>query len=224
MIILKYLFIFALFSLVGWLLEVIYRSTINKKFINPGFMTGCVLPLYGFGVVILNILCSYFNNINSNHKLLLIFIISMIILTLLEYITGVIMINVFHVKLWDYSNVKFNYKGIICLQFSIIWGLLATIFYKVIFTWINTYSEYFINNTLGIFSLGIFYGIFIIDLVVSINLIEKIRNYSKEIKKIINIENFKVETLKLNRNKVLNIIYPYLHINKYLKDKMKRKK
>ena len=54
---LKYLFIFAIFSVVGWILEVTYRSITNKKFINPGFLSGCAIPLYGFGVVILNIIC-----------------------------------------------------------------------------------------------------------------------------------------------------------------------
>ena len=80
--ILKNMLIFAIFAIVGWLLEVTYRSIINKKFINPGFLTGCVVPLYGVGTIIINSICSIFNKIESDYKLLLIVAISIIILTL----------------------------------------------------------------------------------------------------------------------------------------------
>ena len=91
--ILKYLFIFSLFSIVGWFIEVSYRSYHNKKFINPGFLTGCAIPLYGFGAVIINLLCTLITNANNSHKYILIFIVSILLLTLLEFLTGRIMID-----------------------------------------------------------------------------------------------------------------------------------
>lgn len=218
---LKYLFIFAIFSVVGWILEVAYRSYHNKKFINPGFLSGCAIPLYGFGAVIINLLCTLVININNSHKLILISIVSILLLTLLEFITGRVMIDLFHVRLWDYSNEKLNYKGIICLKFSLIWGVLAIIYYKLFYSWINTFAIEFISDNYKIFILGIFYGIFIIDLSISINLLSKLTKYSKNIKKIINLENFKIDTLKEGSKKIWNKIYPYTHINKYLKDKIK---
>jgi len=75
MLFFEYLFIFCLFSVVGWILEFAYRSIVNKKIINPGFMSGCVVPLYGFGAVILNIICSLFNGVESNYKVIVIFCI-----------------------------------------------------------------------------------------------------------------------------------------------------
>lgn len=219
---LKYLFIFAIFSVVGWILEVTYRSITNKKFINPGFLSGCAIPLYGFGVVILNIICNIFININTNHKLIVIFFISTILLTLLEFLTGRIMLDLFHVKLWDYSNVRFNYKGIICPQFSVIWGALALLFYLLVFPGLNTFILKLVSSTLCIFILGIFYGIFIIDLCMSINLLSKLTKYSKRAKKIINFEKLKIDSIKKTGKKFWNVIYPYTHINKFLKDKIKK--
>lgn len=219
---LKYLFIFAIFSVVGWFLEVAYRSYHNKKFINPGFLSGCAIPLYGFGAVIINLLCSLVTNINNSHKIILISIVSILLLTLLEFITGRVMIDLFNVKLWDYSNEKLNYKGIICLKFSLAWGILSIVYYKLIYSWINTFIINFTSDTYKIFILGIFYGVFIIDLCMSINLLSKLTKYSKNIKKIINLENFKIDTLKDGSKKIWNKIYPYTNINKFLKDKIRK--
>lgn len=220
--ILKYLFIFAIFSITGWFLEVAYRSYHNKKFINPGFLSGCVIPLYGFGAVIINLLCTLVTNVNNSHKLIMIFFVSILLLTLLEFLTGRVMIDLFNVKLWDYSDEKLNYKGIICLKFSIAWGILAIIYYQFIYSWINDFAMNFISENYKIFILGIFYGIFIIDLCLSINLLNKITNYSKEIKKVINFENLKLDTIKENSKKAWNKIYPYSIINKFIKDKIKK--
>ena len=108
MIFYKYLFIFALFSIIGWILELTYRSLINKKLVNPGFMSGCVVPLYGMGAIILNVICILVTKLNVKHEILLIFIISIIFLTLLEFICGFISLKYFHIRLWDYRERKFK--------------------------------------------------------------------------------------------------------------------
>lgn len=224
MVFFKYLFIFCLFSVVGWILELVYRSIVMKKFINPGFMSGCVVPLYGFGAVIMNIICNLFSNIQSSYKVILIFIISVILLSLLEFISGFILLKYFHLKLWDYSDFKYNYKGFICLEFSFVWGLLALVFYLFIYPWLNTFALNFINSNIGIFSLGMFVGMFIIDLCVSIQLLNRLTKYANDIKEIINVEKLKIDVrMKTNRKKFWNAIYPYVSTNKYLRDKMKEK-
>ena len=85
---LKYLVIFSVFSIVGWILEVIYRSIFMKKFINPGFMSGCVVPIYGFGAVILNLVCSMYEKLNFGYKLILIFILLVSVLTIIKADSG----------------------------------------------------------------------------------------------------------------------------------------
>ncbi len=223
MMFLKILFIFALFSIVGWILEVIYRSLMVKKFVNPGFMTGCVVPIYGFGAIILNIICSALDGINSNNKILIIFLVSFLSLTLLEFISGYVLYKFMHVKLWDYSNYKFNYKGFICLRFSIIWGVCAFIFYFLVYPWINEVALSFTSNIIGIFFLGIYSGIFLVDLGVSINLLKQLVKYAKDIKEIVDLEKLKLTArMKVRRKKFLNAIYPYVSINRFLKEKIKR--
>lgn len=39
--------LFFLYSLMGWMLETIYRSISYRRLINPGFLTGPIVPLYG---------------------------------------------------------------------------------------------------------------------------------------------------------------------------------
>ena len=163
---LKYSFIFCLFAIVGWIIELIYRSNITKKLVNPGFMTGCVVPLYGFGAIIINILCVCFSDINLKYRVLFIFIISIIFLSFLEFVSGWIVFKLFNLSLWDYSNHKFNYKGFVCLYFSVIWGIFSVLYYYLVFPWINEFAVSFVNNQFCLLSLGIFYGVFFIDLFV----------------------------------------------------------
>ena len=45
------LFLFAVGSIVGWCLEVVYRSIVSGCIIIPGFLLGPYCPIYGFGFV-----------------------------------------------------------------------------------------------------------------------------------------------------------------------------
>lgn len=221
MVFFKYLFIFCLFSVVGWVLEVGFRSFVSRKFINPGFMSGCVVPLYGFGAVILDIICNLFVPITSKYKVIIIFILSMILLSILEFISGYILLKFFNLKLWDYSMFKYNYKGFICLEFSILWGLLSLIFYTFVFPWLNEFAINFISNTYGIFFLGIFVGVFLVDLCVSVGFLNRLTKYAKEVKEIIELEKLKLDVRRKNsRRKILNALYPYLSTNRYLKERL----
>lgn len=224
MIFFKYLFIFCIFSVVGWILEVTYRSMMTKRFVNPGFMTGCVVPLYGFGAVILNLICNLFNPITSNYKIIIIFILSVVLLSILEYFTGYMLLKLFNLKLWDYSDRKFNIKGFICLEFSLIWGFLSLVFYLFIYPWINSFAYNFATTNIGIFSLDMFMGTFLIDLCVSINLLSKLTKYSSQIKQTIYLEKVKIEArMNLKKKKIWNAIYPYISTNRFLRDKINKR-
>ena len=52
-------------------------------------------------------------------------IISSIIVTLIELISGTILLDVFGMRMWDYSDQLFNYRGFICPLFSIAWLFLG---------------------------------------------------------------------------------------------------
>lgn len=114
---------FIIYSFLGWVLESIFRSFCEKKIINTGFLRGPICPIYGCGAIIMILFLKNF----SNSKILL-FAMSIIFLSLWEYIVGVILEKLFKTKYWDYSDHKFNYKGRICLTNSIAWGFLGVLF------------------------------------------------------------------------------------------------
>lgn len=114
---------FIIYSFLGWVLESIFRSFCEKKIINTGFLRGPICPIYGCGAIIMILFLKNF----SNSKILL-FIMSIIFLSLWEYVVGVILEKLFKTKYWNYSDHKFNYKGRICLTNSIAWGFLGVFF------------------------------------------------------------------------------------------------
>lgn len=121
---LDFLFSFAIFSCIGWIIEVIYRSFVNKRFVNPGLLRGPYLIIYGTGGTLLLILATLLKDSGIFLKV----VVYGVTLTFLEYISGLIALKFFNKKLWDYSDNFLNYKGIICLKFSIYWTLLALFF------------------------------------------------------------------------------------------------
>ena len=119
-----YVALFAIYSFMGWIIEVIYRSITQRKFVNAGFLFGPFIPLYGFGALFLILLQHFFQ---SWHVLPRLFIFGLA-LTVLEYMVGYFAEKIFELTLWDYSEYKFNLHGRVCLLFSVIWAALAFIF------------------------------------------------------------------------------------------------
>ena len=124
---LQWLLFFYLYSLIGWCFESVYVSIKKRRLINRGFIRGPFLPLYGSGAIVMLFVSRPFSD-----QILYLFLAGMIGATLLEYITGVLMESLFKVRYWDYSNLKFNYQGQICLSSSIAWGGLTVLMTRVI--------------------------------------------------------------------------------------------
>lgn len=99
----------------------------KKEWINRGFLHGPGLPIYGFGAIIILWLTLPFKD-----NLLLVFILGMLGASILEYVTGIVMERLFHMRYWDYSSQKFNLNGYISLFTSLGWGLLSTLLVKFI--------------------------------------------------------------------------------------------
>ena len=118
------LFSFSFFSILGWMLEVSYRSVRDKRFVNPGLLKGPYLPLYGTGALILIVAVSMLQGSHVLTKA----VVYLIITTGLELGSGLISESFFQSRLWDYSDQRFNYRGHICLKFSLYWILLAFAF------------------------------------------------------------------------------------------------
>lgn len=118
------------FSFLGFCLES-YVYKINKSNRHSGICYGPVTFVYGFGILSLILLKKYFFNklhCNKYLKLFIIFLTCWITLTLIEWLGGNILYQVFHINMWNYTNKNFNYGKYICLELSLIWGLFGTIY------------------------------------------------------------------------------------------------
>lgn len=120
-------FLFAVGSFLGWCLEVVFRHFVTHKWINPGFLIGPYLPLYGFSLCMLYALARlepYIPIQNYILKKLVLFVIMAICITAIEYIAGLIFIKGMNIKLWDYSDQWGNVQGLSahCFRFLVAAG------------------------------------------------------------------------------------------------------
>ena len=139
----------------GWVIELFFRRIFStKKWINPGFLNGPYLPMYGCGTLLLYGAC--FIPL-PRWALVLVLIVA---LTLLEYITGLIFIKGMKIKLWDYSNQWGNIQGIICPLFSLLWGCIAAGFVYLLFEPLHTAAVWAAGSGWMHFFNGAFYGVF----------------------------------------------------------------
>ena len=118
---------FIIYSVLGWIMESIIRSVIERKIINTGFLKGPVCPIYGIGAIIMLLFLERFQE-----NIIALFFIAIVVLTTWEYLVGVLLEKMFNTKYWDYSHQKFNFQGRICLTNSLFWGVLGVVFVKYI--------------------------------------------------------------------------------------------
>ena len=128
----------------------------------------------------------------------MLFLLMSVIMTLIELIGGMFLLKFFNLRLWDYSDEKFNYKGFICLKFSLFWMLLGAIYYFLIHPLINDSVIWLSKNLIFSFFVGIFFGVFVIDLVYSANVINTLKQYAKNNNIVVKLEEIKE---KINREK-----------------------
>ena len=199
-LLLKLAFLLCTGSLLGWCLEVVYRRWAHKKWINPGFLTGPCLPLYGFSLVTLYLLAQIDLSFITNPRLekLVLFIVMSICITIVEYIAGLIFIKGMKIKLWDYSKMWGNIQGIICPLFSFFWMLLSAFYYFFIHPRILNDLDWFVHHIAVSFVIGFYYGVLMIDIIHSFKVADRIRKFAKEKKVVIKLENFKASIEKNN--------------------------
>jgi membrane protein len=170
-----HLFIFFLiYSFIGYLVEVCFCSFHQKKLVlNRGFLIGPYLPIYGSSVVLM-----YYSLQKYADDPVALFAMSMIICSVMEYLTSLILEKIFKVRWWDYSHMKFNVDGRICLSNSIMFGLGSLgLFYLI-----NPFVMGFVDSipkTLFIIISIILFIVFITDLVLSIIVLVQLKVSSR---------------------------------------------
>ena len=116
---------FLIYSFIGWLLESTYKSVLQKKIINSGFLHGPICPIYGYGAMIM-----YLSLKDVTDNIFILFLFGLIVLSVFEYVVGLFLEIAFKTKYWDYSKRKFNIQGRVCLLNSMYWGILGIVFMK----------------------------------------------------------------------------------------------
>lgn len=177
-------FLFAIGGMAGWGIEVIYRRYVSQKhWVNPGFLTGPCLPLYGFSLCILYLLANLEPRLQVQPEWLeklLLFLLMAAAITALEYLVGRIMLATTHVRLWDYTGCFGNIQGIICPQYSFYWMLLSAAYYFFVHPHILEALAWLSQNLAFSFGIGFFYGILVIDFNYSAQIIAKIRRFAAD--------------------------------------------
>jgi len=118
----------SIYAAAGWMLEVVYRSWNQKHFVNAGFLRGPFLPIYGIGALCVLLLAPYLRSAGMVWE----FIGFGIVLTTMEYAVGTVCERYFGLRMWDYSDSRFNLHGRVCLTFSALWAGLAVGFERVL--------------------------------------------------------------------------------------------
>ena len=202
-------FLFAVGSVIGWTLELFYRRLFDptnkeRRWINPGFLTGPYLPLYGFSLIILFLLAQlekYVPIENDVLRKLALFFVMAVCITLIEYFTGLIFIVKMKIKLWDYTENWGNVKGIICPLYSFFWMVLSAVYYFLINPYILGALKWLSKNLAFSFVIGFFFGVFVLDLVGSIKNLIKIRAFAYENEIVVFIEELKSQIISYREQK-----------------------
>ncbi|PYG86895.1 putative membrane protein [Ruminiclostridium sufflavum DSM 19573] len=125
---------FSIYSFLGWVMETVFASLKEKKLVNRGFLSGFFCPIYGFGAILIIQSSKLIGAAVEDYSASLItnILLSIFLVTLLEFITGALLEKIFNCKWWDYSSNAANIKGYICIKYSILWGLLAFLLVQVV--------------------------------------------------------------------------------------------
>lgn len=153
------LWLFLWYSFIGWILETVFATIKHKTFINKGLINGPFCTIYGISAVLIYIGLNELNGI-------WLFLFAMIIATVIEWAAGHLIERMYHEKWWDYSKIKWNLDGYICLPMSVLWGVLGFISVK----WVNDFFAGFYNivpSLAGKLIIWILLALLILDAVAS---------------------------------------------------------
>jgi len=101
-------------GIIGFIYETIFYRIDLGYFIKRGSTFGPWIPIYAFGSLFLTLFVYRYRK-----NPFIVFLLSLLITTILEYGTGYILLKLFHVRLWDYNKEIWNFgniNGFICLR------------------------------------------------------------------------------------------------------------
>ena len=176
------LWYFVIYSIMGWIAEVMYQAVHRGEIINRGFLNGPVCPIYGFGAIFIFTAYDLIEGmIGGNINIYIDFAIGVFLATVLELFAGWALYHLFHARWWDYSDRKFQFHGYICLEFSLIWGFAATFVRELVQQGIQRMVSHFPKGVLGVILLCLIYSIYMADTVVTVITVNNLNKRLHEI-------------------------------------------
>lgn len=166
---------FFLYSFLGWVAEVAFHAITAGKFVNRGFLNGPVCPIYGVGVVVILLILGPYVE-----KPWLVLLVGIALPTFIELVTGWALETFFHNKWWDYSSRKLNFKGYICLEFSILWGVAVLVVVDVVHPAVKWFAGLF-GDIAGTVLVSVCLAALVADLVLTVL---QVLNLNKRLKEI----------------------------------------
>ena len=112
--------LFFAYSFLAWIAETAVATVRLKDFRNRGFASGPFCFIYGFTGVLLTVFLQ-----ELKYDVLFLFLGSMVVATAVEWFAGKMLEQMKRKKWWDYAGKRWNFDGYICLQYSVLWGVLG---------------------------------------------------------------------------------------------------
>lgn len=169
---------FFIYSFLGWVCDVAFHAIKTGKFVNRGFLNGPVCPIYGAGVVVILLILG-----DYAQQMWAVFLVGVAVPTLLELVTGWLLETFFHDKWWDYSERRFNFKGYICLEFSLLWGIAAVCVISILHPLIRKFAMLF-TEIAGTVLVCIGAAILLADVILTVLQVLKLNQKLAEIDKL----------------------------------------
>lgn len=160
--IINYVFMFFVFSAIGWAIECTYRSLGERRVINSGFLYGPMCPIYGTGCLVFDI-CLVPISAPIEKRIIIVLLLGMVLADAVEYITSYLMEKLFNARWWDYSNNFLNLHGRICFKHTCYWAIFAFAYVYLIAP-LYRYALTFISQEIRIIAVFVILAIFAVDL------------------------------------------------------------
>ena len=157
------LWLFFVYSFLGWVLETVVAAAGRRQFVNRGLVNAPLCIIYGFSALAVTLTCGELHGI-------WLFAGGFILSTVIEWTAGHCIEYFYHERWWDYSGVKWNLDGYICLPASVAWGLLCV----AVMEWGNpllTDAYDMLPGLVGEILLGILTAILAVDIVATLCLL-----------------------------------------------------
>ena len=131
----RYIYLFFVTAMLGWLGEVFFGLIVNHELVNPGTLCGMWCPIYGVACVLIAILFRKEDPLSKN------FVKITLVSLVVEYISAFISEEFFNHRLWDYTNFFLNFQGRICFSMGILFGIIGLVFSYFLLPKLNAFFE-----------------------------------------------------------------------------------